>query len=198
MNKSTKHKVEKKKIVKKKIGNKKNEKKCIKNKKWWFLGLVVTALLIVCLAIVLALVNVKNEELEEIDDSYFVSSDSKMVLSMDDSMVQYETSEYEPGITRIVYYIDGDKVNNVKFFFEYISDEQAAEAYENISLDDKAWATSAKLNGKYIVIDTKESWYDDLTAKQVWNNIRSLHLVDAVVEVEGDDAFYGENSKYRD
>ena len=130
------------------------------------------------LIVVAVLIVVLNWQ-EPISDDYFVSDDTKIVLSMDDEMASFETGDYEPGITRIVYYHDGEKITNVKIFYEYENEDLAREAYNNISVD--YFATSKRLNGKYIVMQAKTETFDGLTVEEMEDQVESMRAAGALL-----------------
>lgn len=147
-------------------------------KKRWKMILGMGVMLIALIVVIVALSN----RMEPIDNDYFVSDDSKLVMSLNRAMANYETSDYEPEVTRIVYYLDGDKVSNVRVFFDYGSEAEAREANDNITMDGKNWATGRKLNGKYIIFDTKSEQKDGLTKEKVEENIESMRVAGGLVE----------------
>ncbi len=121
---------------------------------------VAAAIVVTGLAVVLSLP-------QPISDDYFVSDDVKLVSTLDASQAAYQTGEYEPGTTYIVYYYSGDKITNARVYFKYGSDEEAREAYGHVSLDDKIWAYEKQLNGKYIVFSLMRDQYANLTTEYV-------------------------------
>ena len=84
------------------------------------------------------------------------------MLSLSRESSNYETSEYKPDMTYIVYYYAGNKITNVRIFFDYGSEEQARKAYNVITMDDKDWASGRKLSGRYIIFSTKSEMWNGL------------------------------------
>lgn len=121
---------------------------------------VVAAVIVTALAVILSLPR-------PISDDYFVNDDTKLVLKLDASQAAYQTGEYEPGTTYVVYYYDGEKITNARIYFKYDSDAEAREANQHISLDDKVWAYEKQLNGKYIVFNLVRDQYANLTTEYV-------------------------------
>ena len=136
-----------------------------RNRKIVLVGVV--ALIVVVIAAVLA-----SGTFESIDENYFVSDGGKLVMSLTKDQSNYEMSEYEPGLTHVVYYYGGNSINNMRIFYEYDNEEEAREANEHISMDDKDWATGRKLHGKYIIFEVP---------KKRWENL-SLDYIRGVVE----------------
>lgn len=133
------------------------------NLKTFYNVLIFVAL--VAVVVVLIVMNNNNNKIE-ITDDYFVSDDSKYVSTMDKEITNYENSEYEPPISHMVYYISGDMVSDIKLFYEYDDEDDAKEAYDNISMDDKKWATGKTLNGKYIIFQFVKDEYKGMTAEE--------------------------------
>lgn len=125
--------------------------------------IAAVALFIVVLVAILA----SGSYYEPIDDDYFVSDDSKLVYTLSKKMSNFETSENEPELTYIVYYYAGDDIINARMFYSYDSEEEAGEANKNITMDDKDWATSRKLNGRYIIFNTTSDFWSGLTTSFV-------------------------------
>ncbi|MBQ2695213.1 hypothetical protein IJG04_01055 [Candidatus Saccharibacteria bacterium] len=149
--------------------NKKETKKNKLDKKALIISIVV-AVIVLVVAVVLALVNMAPK----IEDGYFVSDDSKLVVSMDKKMASFVEGEYEPDYTRIVYYYNGNNITGAKIFFEYEDEESAKLANENISVGELDWAIDKTLNGKYIVLQVKSSEYNGMTTEEVRSNIRQM------------------------
>jgi hypothetical protein len=132
-----------------------------KNKK-----IVIVAAVALIIVIIVA-ISASNSFYESIDDDYFVSDGSKLVLTLPKKTASFETSEYEPDITHVVYYYSGDDITSARVFFAYNSEEEAREADKNIKSDDKDWMTGRKLNGKYIIFNTNSDFISGLTASFV-------------------------------
>ncbi|MBQ6375421.1 hypothetical protein IJJ37_00590 [Candidatus Saccharibacteria bacterium] len=144
--------------------------------------LVGIATIVVMLIVVVVILAVVSRQ-EPISEGYFRSDDTKLVLSLTPEVSAFELNEeYEPEVTRIVYFYDGNKVTGAKIYFEYADEEAARKAYDNTSMEGKTWATSRRLNGRYIVYSVKAEQYKDLTAEQVRENIAGMKAAGGVVE----------------
>ncbi len=128
--------------------------------------IILVAVVALVVVIVLA-ISASNSFYEPIDDNYFVSDDSKLILTLTKESASLETSEYEPDITHIVYYYSGDDIIDARVFYSYKSEEEAREADKNIKTDDKNWVTGRKLNGKYIIFNTNSDFRSGLTTSFV-------------------------------
>lgn len=119
---------------------------------------------------------------ESYEDGYFVSDETKLVLGMDDAVAALEEGEYEPEVTYMVYYYDGDTINGMKVFFKYEDANAAKVAEENIDLSDKKWATDKSLSGKYVVFGVKEDQYKELKASYVRKMIDDMREAGTLYE----------------
>ena len=128
--------------------------------------IVIVAAVALVIVIIVA-ISASNSFYESIDDDYFVSDGSKLVLTLPKKSASFETSEYEPDITHVVYYYSGDDIISARVFYAYNSEEEAREADKNIKSDDKDWITGRKLNGKYIIFNTNSDFISGLTASFV-------------------------------
>lgn len=160
------------------------EKNTERKKKIWqdkrMVAGVVTVLIVV-IVVILAVVSATYQE--PIPDGYFVSDDTKLVLSLPAEVSSFEENpDFEPMVTRIVYEYDDDKITGAKIYFEYENADLAKEADRNITMDQKDWATSRRVNGKYIVFGVKPEQYSGMTATQVRDDILSMQAAGAMVE----------------
>ena len=135
--------------------------------------LAVIAFVIVVVAIVIT--NLP----EKIDSSYFHDDDKKIVLTMDKEMSALDDSPYESGIVHVVYYYDGDKITNVRAFYEYPDEEMAKIAMLNLKTGD--FATSMKLNGRFVIFQINKSQYENMTVEMLKENIELLKEIDALI-----------------
>ena len=138
-----------------------------------WVGLLLVALIIVVMMIL------KFNQNEKIDSSYFHSDDKKIVLTMDRDNATLDDSDYEPDITHVVYYYEGDKITSVKAFYEYRTDAEAEEANKNLGLGE--FADGKKINGRFIVFDLNKSQYENLTVSELQQNIELLKQIDALI-----------------
>lgn len=143
---------------------------------WWMkhktaIGFIGVALMLVA---VIAVIVVTNQA-EPIPEGYFTSDDVKLVLALDKTEAAYEENvEYAPEMTYIVYDYSGEKITGARIYFEYADEAAAKEANAHITLSNKNWAASRRLNGKYIVFTVKREQYENLSTEKVRENIKSL------------------------
>lgn len=119
---------------------------------------------------------------EKYSTDYFVSDETKLVMGMDNEIASFEESEFEPAVTYVVYYYNGDTVRGMKVFFAYGSEAEAKEANKNIAMDGKEWAMNKNLSGKYIVFDVKKDQYEDLDVSLIRKMIESMREAGTLYE----------------
>lgn len=151
---------------------KRKRAKVDKQKIFW-----VCAAIVALVCVIVAIVNIN--QVEPIDDDYFTDSDTKIVATMDADTAGYDDTDWEPPITRIVYYVDGEgKIENMRIFYEYEDEETAREAIKNV--DGSRFAVGKKLNGRYIIFQAKDSQYKGLTADELKRNLESMRDAEAI------------------
>ena len=81
-------------------------------------GLIIGIVLVVIAAVFAIIAGIVLSNNRSVDESIFESSDNRLVISMNDEMASFEDSEYEPEITRIIYYHDGKNITKMEIYFE--------------------------------------------------------------------------------
>lgn len=147
-------------------------------KTWIFVGFLAVALVFV----IVAIVNFTHRE--KYDSSYFHDTDGKIVLTMGKDAAALEDSVYEPNITHIVYYYEGNNVTGVKAFYEYATEKEAEKAYEHLGLSD--FADSKNLRGRFVVFQVKRAMYEGLSVETLRADIETMKAIDALILDYGD------------
>ena len=135
-------------------------------------NLIITIVMVV-VAVVAIIIGAILGRQPEISDDYFVSDDTKLVLSLGSAVADFET-DYEPPMTHLVYDYSGDNITGMRIYFAYDNDDDAKEAFSHITVADKDWAITKRLSGKYIVFEVVKSKYDGLTTTEMRQNIESM------------------------
>lgn len=120
-----------------------------------------------------------------IDDSYFVSTDTKYVLTTEDNSY---------GATKrhmVVEYTKEDKITKMEEYIEFDSNKTAKEVYDEMeeyyNQDDmKEYKPDYRINGKYIINTYDESEYAEMSASDV-KQILELYNADGSDIVESDE-----------
>ena len=128
------------------------------NNKYLVYGLCGLGSAIVIAVIVWGVLSILNKP--PLDDSYFVSDDTKTTISLNPDS---ETSALHQ--THVVYEYDGDNVVGMKTYFEYPDAQSASAAYE--SLKDQPEFKNSEVKDKYIIVTADESQFKGLTASDV-------------------------------
>lgn len=144
-----------------------------------YILITTVAVIVALVAIVIGVVVSQGPTL---DDDYFVSDETKLVMSLNKDMAAFEEGPYEPDVTHLVYFYSGDTVTGMQIYFEYDSEEEARLAYGNINMKDKDFATTKRLNGRYVVFDAVRVRYEGLTVEQVQKNIENMRAVGGLAE----------------
>ena len=139
----------------------KDKKPASSNKcKFVLFGIAIAAIIAIIIALVCAL-NIKT-----IDDSYFVSDDTKYVANFSSENVSDDGSNVKA--VHVIYYRDGDKITGAESFYEFLNSKAAKAAYDEIlankTTDD---ANTYSLNGKYVIVTVPKSVYENLTIEDV-------------------------------
>lgn len=163
----------KKKTVKKVEKTEKVDVKPFDYKTWILVLFAVAALIVVIMAIL------KFTQNEKIDSSYFHDDDKKIVLTMDAENADLDDSKWEPEITHMVYYYDGNKITSARAFYEYETEAEAEEANKNLGLGE--FADGKKVNGRFVVFDVNKSRYENLTVEKLRKNVELLKEINALI-----------------
>ena len=99
-----------------------------------------------------------------VDDSYFISDESKDVITLEVDKANSATTDLL--CTHIVYIYENDRVKSLKTYYEYENNELASQALENIKEINKN-AADVYLDNKYIVVVSQEKQYENLNPSDI-------------------------------
>lgn len=148
---------------------------------------IILSVAAVAVAIVAIVVGVIVSQEVNLDENYFKSDDTKLVMSLNKATAAFEEGEYEPEVTHLVYYYNGDSITGARVYFEYADEEDAKEANNNINMKNKDWTNVKKQNGKYIIFEVLKSKYDGLTTEMVRQNIESMRAAGGTIDADVED-----------
>lgn len=156
-----------------------------KDNKNLIIGICVAVVLVVAIALIAIFVLRGNG----INDSYFVSDDTKYVLTVesDDLSFDEEDAAYIPLRTHMVYTYSGDEITGLKSYYEYADANAAKAAYDQMVASGEE-VGNAELNGKYIVLTAEADEYDGMTASDVKQQIEFMEMLKNMDLDEGDTA----------
>ena len=143
------------------------------------IGICVAVVVVIAIivAIVLATRGGGNG-LSGLSDAYFVSDETKYVLTLDAEEIATESEEYTPIKTHMVYFYSGDEITDAKIYYEF-ADEATAKAaleYYKESLGDEEYK-DITTSGKYLIITSNESEYEGITASDVKQQIEFMEML---------------------
>ena len=147
------------------------------NKKNRSIIVAIISALVIIAAIVIIIIVLNNNT---INDSYFVSDDSKLVINLKNN--PSEDDLYTPQESHLVYYYSGNDITGFKAFYKYSNANAAKTAYDFYYNNGENYYEKIETNGNYVVITTKESDYSSLTAEDVRQQIEYLNAVNSTTE----------------
>lgn len=146
--------------------------KAKKNNKNLIIG-ICAGVLVIAVVIVAVIFATKSS----LNDAYFVSDDSKYVLTVDRDMLETEDKENSPIKTHIVYYYSGDAITGVTTYMEFDNDATAKAALDLYKNADQTGVKSLKTDGKYLVVEMTEDQYKDLTVSDVKQQVEFMEML---------------------
>lgn len=156
----------------KKANNKSNNKNLI-------IGICIAVLVIAVIGIAIFFA---TRGTGQINDNYFVSDNTKYVLTMDgDAMGVSDDPNHAPVKTRQVYFYSGDKITGATLYLEFADESAAKSALEYFKQQDDS-TSGLSVNGKYIVAEMPEDEYSDMTASEVKQYIDFLENGDVDID----------------
>lgn len=152
--------------------------KAKKNNKNLIIGICVGVLLIaiVAVAIFFATKGGTGIGTANLSDAYFVSDDTKYVLTMDGDSSEEE--EPSPVKTHLVYTYSGDTITGMTTYMEFTDAATAKSALEVYkSMEDQTGVKNLSVNGKYVVVEMTEDQYNNMTASDVKEQIDFMEML---------------------
>lgn len=163
-----------------------NKKAKGKNNKNVIIGAccAVVVVVIIIVAIVLATTGAGR-----LNDSYFVSDDTKYVLTVesDDMVIDEDEEAYAPLKTHLVYAYSGDEITGLKVYYEYADNASAKAAYDYI-ISSGEEAGEVEIDGKYVIITANAEEYEGLTASDVKQQVEFMEMLKNMDTSDTDDA----------
>ena len=163
------------------------KKQSKKNNKGAIIGGCIAAAIIIIVIIVVCVIMVNKNSY---NDAYFVSDGSKYVITYNQEELDLdESSDFTPVKSHLVYYYSGDKITDMKAFYEFADENTAKSAYDLYKEAGNGNFKEISLSGKYVIITANDSEYADYTASDVKNQIEfneKIKNADNGSEVEGE------------
>ena len=125
----------------------------------------------------------------QLNDSYFVSDNTKYVLTVNsDELEPDEGVKYTPVKTHVVYTYSGDTITGMITYAEFKDEATAKAAFEEYKNTDQEGIKSININGKYVVAEMNEDQYADMTASKVkqyidfMESLKNMNTDDSIKE----------------
>lgn len=131
---------------------------------------IIAGAVLVVAAVVVAFILINKNKGEVLDDNFFKTSDSKVVLSFDLSSSAGTTTGPVAKKMYQVFSVSGDKITGLKVYTEYENEAAAKEADARPEVEEavkNGQALDHKVNGKYLVASMPESMYATATVEQL-------------------------------
>lgn len=142
---------------------------------------IIAAVAVVAIAIIIFLIYRGGSK--PINDEYFVSDDSKYVLT-----AEATGSEFTGALKQHdVFFYSGEKITGAKVYYEFADNEAAKAAYEEFrngltngeNNDSDLKAEDVRLDNKYIVLDVSDKdGYANMTASEVKRTTEFYNSID--------------------
>ena len=140
------------------------------------IGGCIAAAVIIIIIIVVCVVMAKKTSY---NDDYFVSDGSKYVITYtQDDLELDESSEFAPVKSHLVYYYSGDKITDMKAFYEFADEATAKLAYEAYKEAGEGNFKEISQSSKYVIITANDSEYEDYTASDVKSQIEFKEMLE--------------------
>lgn len=180
-----------------------------KNNKGLIIGICCGVVALIIAIVLIVIFVVKPGGLGgSLSDAYFVSDDTKLVMTLDSEQASFDDEEYAPAKSHMVYYYSGDKVTGMSVFYEYGDEATAKLAYDHIDDDARAEAKEIKIRGKYIEVVMKEDSYSDSTPEEIKQQIEFMEMLknmnfddgtsDDEIELDADEEETADNTEVVD
>lgn len=150
------------------------EAKKKKNNKNLIIGICAGVLVI---AVIVVAIIFATKGTTNLNDAYFVSDDTKYVLTVNSDELDEEKTEVTPIKTHLVYYYSGDAITGMITYMEFADEATAKSAIEAYKSIDQTGVKNIYTNGKYIVVEMTEDQYADITASDVKQQIEFMEMV---------------------
>ena len=137
-------------------------------------GVVAAIVLVVVIAVVVM-------TKKGIDESFFVSDDTKYVLSLDvnNAMMDIDTDEYVPEKAYLIYFYSGDEVTGLKMYYKYADNATAKKAAETLNgqKSESDEIEKVEADGDYVIITAGKTTYEGMTAEDAKQQVEFMEML---------------------
>ncbi|MBR2543359.1 hypothetical protein IKF03_02085 [Candidatus Saccharibacteria bacterium] len=156
------------------------KKKSNKDLMTWIVGVASVVVLVAVIVIALVLSN------NNINESFFVSDDTKSVLELDASegllSADISGTESMPEKAYLVFFYSGDEVTGQSIYYEY-SDQALAKKnadYLKSQKTDDEMISKILTNGKYVVVMMSEKTFEGMTSEDAKRQIEFMETMQKI------------------
>ena len=143
-----------------------------KNNKKLILG--ICGAIVAIVVIVVVVVVLLNNKKPTLNDDYFKSDDTKLVITLEGEAGE----ENSPVKQHQVYTYSGDTITGLKSYAEFANADDAKKAYDDYKASgDTDTFTNIELDGKYIIMTVPEDQYKELTTSAVKSYIELFESI---------------------
>lgn len=107
----------------------------------------------------------------ELDESYFVSDGTKLVLTIESDPSMKTDNEQEPINSHLVYAYSGETITSLKVYYQYENPVKAKTAFDILHASNNGQYKDVQLEGRYVVLIANDSEYNYLKASDVKQQI---------------------------
>lgn len=133
---------------------------------------VVAIIAIIIFAIIM--ISNRNSGLVGLNDDYFTSDNSKLVIPMEGYEVYIEDDLPIPTKYYAVYRYNGDEITELKTYYLYDDDAKAKTIYDYYTDNYKRYYDAINLDGKYMILSIPAADYEGITVSDVKKQIESM------------------------
>ena len=134
---------------------------------------IIAGAALVIAAVVIGIIVINKNKGEVLDDNFFKTSDTKIVMST-------TSNSSDPAVAKKVhqvYTIDGDKITGLKVYSEFESEQAAKDADAKPEIAEAMKTGNYKdhkVQGKFIIVTMSDELYKSLTVEQLKMTAQAL------------------------
>lgn len=110
-----------------------------------------------------------------LNEGWFVSDDTKLVLTIESNPEMVAEDESIPINSHMVYTYSGDNITGFKIYYQYSDNEKAKKACETISANNSIYE-NVEQNGRYVVMTEKAEDYQYLKTSDIKQQIDFMNM----------------------
>ena len=128
-------------------------------------------------AIVTVLVLVFSHGGGELNENWFQSDNSKLVLTIESDPTMVAENEQTPINSHLVYTYSDETVTSLKVYYQYENTVKAKTAYDTLHDSNNGQYKDVLLDGRYVVLVAVDSEYEHLKASDVKQQIDFMEMM---------------------